>query len=82
MNRQKYKDYKKKLEELIRVAKSDYYDIILEEAGGDTRRLWGVLNELIDRKQCRHNMPNRFIIDGKSVRDKKKHRLSIPTFAR
>ena len=70
-NRQKYKDYKRKLEELIRIAKSDYYDIILEEAGGDTRRLWGVLNELIDRKQCRHNMPNRFIIDGKSVRDKK-----------
>ena len=61
---------KKKLDELIRIAKSDYYDIIIEDAGGDTRKIWGILNELIDRKQCRHNMPNRFIIDGKLVRKK------------
>ena len=70
-NKSKYKQYKKKLDELIRIAKSNYYDIIIEDAGGDTRKIWGILNELIDRKQCRHNMPNRFIIDGKSVRDKK-----------
>ena len=70
-NKSKYKQYKKKLDELIRIAKSDYYDIIIEDAGGDTRKIWGILNELIDRKQCSHNMPNRLIIDGKSVRDKK-----------
>ena len=49
---------------VIRLAKSDYYDDIIEDAGTDTRRLWGILNEVIDRKQCRHKMPNRFIIDG------------------
>ena len=70
-NKSKYKQYKKKLDELIRIAKSDYYDIIIEDAGGNTRKIWGILNKLIDRKQCRHNMPNIFIIDGKSVRDKK-----------
>ena len=70
-NRKKYKIYKKKLETLTRILKSDYYDLIIEEAGTDTRKLWGIINELIDRKQCRHKMPNRFIIDGKSVRDKK-----------
>ena len=64
------KHTRKKLETLTRILKSDYYDLIIEEAGTDTRKLWGIINELIDRKQCRHKMPNRFIIDGKSVRDK------------
>ena len=59
------------MDKLIRLVKSDYYDVIIEEAGNDTRKLWGILNELIDRKQCRHKMPNRFVIDGQSVRNKK-----------
>ena len=63
--------YKKLLDKLIRLVKSDYYDVIIEDAGNNTRKLWGILNELIDRKQCRHKMPNRFIIDGQSVRNKK-----------
>ena len=63
--------YKKLLDKLIRLVKSDYYDVIIEEAGNDTRKLWGILNELIDRKQCRHKMPIRFLIDGQSVRNKK-----------
>ena len=71
VNKELYTTYKKKLDSLIRILKSDYYDLILEEAGSDTRKIWGVLNELIDRKQCRHKMPNRFIIDGESVRNKK-----------
>ena len=59
------------MDKLIRLAKSNYYDVIIEDAGNDTQKLWGLLNELIDRKQCRHKMPNRFVIDGKSVRNKK-----------
>ena len=34
-------------------------------------KLWSILNEVIDRKQCRHKMSNKFIIDGKSVKNKK-----------
>ena len=29
------------------------------------------MNEVIDRKQCRHKMPNKFISDGKSIKNKK-----------
>ena len=70
-SKKEYKVYKKLLDKLIRLVKSDYYDVIIEEVGNDTRKLWGILNELIDRKQCRHKMPNRFVIDGQSVRNKK-----------
>ena len=66
-----YKKYKKKLDKLLRILKSDYYDVIIQDAGTDSRKIWSILNELIDRKQCRHKMPNRFIIDGKSVRNKR-----------
>ena len=49
-SKSKYKQYKKKLDELIKIAKGDYYDIILEDASGDTRKIWVILNELINRK--------------------------------
>ena len=66
-----YKKYKKILDRVIRDSKNGYYNTIIKEAGADTRKLWSVLNEVIDRKQCRHKMPNRFIIDGASIRNKK-----------
>ena len=50
--------------------KINYYDIILEEAENDSRKIWRIVNELIDRKQCKQKMPNRFIIDGESIRNK------------
>jgi len=43
----------------------------IKEAKEDTRKLWSILNEVVDRKQCRHKMPNKFIIDGKSIKSKK-----------
>ena len=65
-----YKRYKKVLDKVIKTAKNNYYEDTIRDAGPDTRKLWSILNEVIDRKQCRHKMPNRFIIDGKTVRDK------------
>ena len=56
---------------MIREAKNGYYNTIIKEAGADTRKLWLVLNEVIDRKQYRHKMPNRFIIDGVNIRNEK-----------
>ena len=56
---------------VIRTAKNGYNETIIKEAGADTRKLWSILNEVIDRKQCRHKMPNIFIIDGVHIRNKK-----------
>ena len=66
-----YKKYKKVLEAVIRKSKDLYYGNTIQEAKEDARKLWSILNEVIDRKQCRHKMQNKFIIDGKSVKNKK-----------
>ena len=29
-----------------------------------------IINEIIDRKQCKHKLPNRFAINGQTVRNK------------
>ena len=69
-NLELYKRYKKILDRTIKAAKNKHLEYNISDAGNDTRRLWSILNEVIDRKQCRHKMPNRFQIDGKNVRDK------------
>ena len=38
-----YKKYKKKLDKLLRILKSDYYDVIIEDAGTDSRKIWSCL---------------------------------------
>ena len=35
------------------------------EADNDSRKLWGILNEVIDRKQLKHRIPERFSNAGK-----------------
>ena len=62
---------KKVKQNFIRVAKDKYYSGRIKEAGNDTRLLWSIMNEVIHRKQTRHRMPSRFIVGGKSIRDKK-----------
>ena len=39
------------LESVIRQAKNMYYNDTITAAGSDSRKLWGVINEVIDRKQ-------------------------------
>ena len=66
----KHIKFKKLLEKLTRICKNDYYKEQISNAGPDTRRLWSIINELIDRKQSKHKMPNKFIIDGTTVRNR------------
>ena len=66
-----YKHYKKILSKVIRKSKDLYYTSIINIAETDTRKLWGIMNELVDRKQCKHRIPNRFFVDGVSIRHKK-----------
>ena len=65
-----YKKYKNILDKLIRISKNDHYEGIIKRAGPDTRKLWSIINEIIDRKQCKHKLPNRFLINGQTVRNK------------
>ena len=55
-----YRVYKKILTRVIRKAKNVYYNTRLKDAGPDTRKIWGILNEVIDRKQCRKKIPGKF----------------------
>ena len=43
---------------------------MIKRAGPDTRKLWSIINEIIDRKQCKHKLPNRFVINGQTVQNK------------
>ena len=67
-DRQKYKDYNNILTKVIRLSKNGHYENRLTGADNDTRKIWGILNEIVDRKQCKHKIPNRFFVNGKSVR--------------
>lgn len=39
----------------------------IETAMTDSRMLWSIINEVIDRKQCRHKIPTTFIHNGKAI---------------
>ena len=62
-----YKAYKKVLESVIRKAKNMYYNDTLTAAGSDSRKLWGVINEVIDRKQTKHKIPHSFKLNDTTV---------------
>ena len=66
-----YKTYNTVLKKVNRGAKDKYYGYRLKGADNDTRKVWSILNEVVDRKQCKHRIPNRFIINGCSIRNRK-----------
>ena len=68
-----YKKYNCVLKKVNRAARDKYYGYRLKGADNDTRKVWSILNEVVDRKQCKHRIPNRFIINKCSVRNRKKH---------
>lgn len=67
VNTSKYKTYKNILTKVIRKAKALETENTIEEAGNDSRKLWGIMNEIVDRKQQKHKIPERFNINGKPV---------------
>ena len=66
-----YKAYKKLLEKLIRISKNKRYESTIGSAGADTKKIWSIINEIIDRKQSKHKLPNKFNISGEDIRNKK-----------
>ena len=66
--RSEYKKYKKVLDATIRTAKELHYNRRIAAAGTDGRQIWSIINEVVDRKQCRHKMPDTFRHNGLAIK--------------
>jgi exonuclease III len=69
-NKLKYKRYKRLLDKVNKKAKDNYYRKLICDAGNDSRRLWSIINEVVDRKQSVQKIPSIFKHEGKDVKDK------------
>ena len=65
----KYRTYKNLLDKVIREAKAMSTEQELVDSENDTRKIWGILNKVVDRKQLKHRIPERFNINGRCVTD-------------
>ena len=50
MLKEEYKHYTRVLQRVIRNAKNDFYNKQFKNAGKDTRKVWNIINEVIDKK--------------------------------
>ena len=67
----RYKKYKKLLGCVIRQAKALSIEENIIESGNDTRKIWAILNEVVDRKQIKFRIPEKFNINGRCITDQK-----------
>ena len=66
-----YKTYKSILKRVINEARNSYYAEKIAKAGTASRQLWQIVNEVVDRKQTQHKMPDTFTVNGKTISSKK-----------
>lgn len=64
-----YKDFRNKLNHLLRIAKRLYYERKLEETKSDIKATWKILNEIINKKHRKTKTNSKFIIDNKEISD-------------
>jgi hypothetical protein len=69
VNIEKYKNYKRQLNKLLKYAERSYYDGLLQENRSNTRKLWSILKDVINRKKS-VNCPSQFLIGDKIETDK------------
>lgn len=62
-----YKNFNKVLKRAIKAAKKDYYDDCFQKHRTDLRKTWTTLNEVLNRGKKSSSVPEKIIIDGKSV---------------
>ena len=67
LQKSEYKKYKKILESYIRRLKHRHYTNLIGVAEADSRKLWSIMNEVIDRKQTKHMFPSDFVDKGKTI---------------
>ena len=56
---------------MIRQAKALSIEENIIESGNDTRKIWAILNEVVDRKQIKFRIPEKFNINGRCITDQK-----------
>ena len=59
--------YKKILNNVCRESKRRFYINRLQQAGPNGREIWSIINEVSDRKCCKHKMPGVFYDNGKTI---------------
>ena len=62
-----YKEYKRILDKVCRESKRRFYNSRLKQAGTNGREIWSIINEVFDRKRCKHKMPGTFKDNGKAI---------------
>ena len=70
VEKQKYMRYRNVYNSVKRQAKQFYYANLLQQYGGNVRKTWTVLNELIGRSKHKCAISDIFMIDGSKVEDK------------
>ena len=66
-----YKKYKKILDNVCRESKIRFYNNRLQQAGTNGREIWSIINEVSDKKRCKHKMPGTFKDNGKTITGEK-----------
>jgi hypothetical protein len=70
VNIQKYKTYKRQLNRLLKLGERSHYDDLLQENQKNTRKLWSILKDVINKKK-RVSTPTQFVIGDKIETDTK-----------
>ena len=66
---EKYKNYRKKLTNLIKCAKKKFYSQEFDKCQGNSKKTWKLINEL--RGKCQSKSNSSFLIQGNVIRDRR-----------
>ena len=62
-------NYKNKLTTILRFAEKSYYSSLLVANRGYAKNTWNVLNTVINKKMCPHELPKHFECNGEDMSD-------------
>ena len=68
-NLEVYKKYRNTLNRTTKLAKETYYKETIDSTKGDSKKLWKIIDTLINSKNKEKNFPQKLDIEGKKVRD-------------
>ena len=75
----KYREYRNKLNGLLRFAEKDHYATLLDMNKSNLRNSWGILKEVINKKK-RSTVSSKFIVNNSVITDKKSVANGFNTF--
>lgn len=63
----RYKKYKNKLTNILRSAEKLHYRNLVQDASGDVKKMWSVINSVLNRNKRQKTGPSTFIYKGRTV---------------